>query len=120
MTLQPTVIDGWVVQVFKVIPAKIIIYDTDAGNTLGMIEVAQDVDDIFYDPRSNACMPLAVQDSSASSGKPKRTALQLWPKIAPPKGARTSLFVPEQGRMYLAVPHRGEQPAAVRVYRLQP
>jgi hypothetical protein len=31
-------------------------------------------------------------------------------------GARTSLFVPELNRLYLAVPHRGNQPAEVRVY----
>jgi hypothetical protein len=32
------------------------------------------------------------------------------------KGARTSLFVPEQNRLYLAVPLRGEQQAEIRVY----
>jgi len=31
-------------------------------------------------------------------------------------GARTSLFVPEQARLYLAVPHRGDQQAEIRVY----
>jgi hypothetical protein len=31
-------------------------------------------------------------------------------------GARTSLFVPEQSRLYLAVPHRGGQRAEIRVY----
>jgi hypothetical protein len=31
-------------------------------------------------------------------------------------GARTALFVPEQQRLYLAVPHRGEQAAEIRVY----
>ena len=31
-------------------------------------------------------------------------------------GARTSLFVPELSRLYLAVPHRGGQKAEVRVY----
>ncbi|MHB8067713.1 MAG: hypothetical protein ACYDIC_07415 [Desulfobaccales bacterium] len=41
-------------------------------------------------------------------------------KIATAQGARTSLFVPEQGRLYLAAPQRGGQPAAVRVYGVQP
>jgi len=35
-------------------------------------------------------------------------------------GARTSLFVPDLGRLYLAVPHRGAQGAEVRVYEVQP
>ena len=36
--------------------------------------------------------------------------------IATAAGARTSLFVPEQARLYLAVPHRGRQKAEVRIY----
>jgi hypothetical protein len=31
-------------------------------------------------------------------------------------GARTSLFVADQGRLYLAVPHRGSQKAEIRVF----
>ena len=31
-------------------------------------------------------------------------------------GARTALFVPALGRLYLAVPHRGTQGAEIRVY----
>jgi len=35
-------------------------------------------------------------------------------------GARTSLFVSEQKRLYVAVPHRGAQGAKVLVYASQP
>jgi hypothetical protein len=34
-------------------------------------------------------------------------------------GARTSLFVPYQDRLYLAVPHRGAQKAEIRVYEVR-
>ena len=34
-------------------------------------------------------------------------------------GARTALFVPDQNRLYLAVPHRGVQKAEIRVYEAQ-
>jgi len=37
-------------------------------------------------------------------------------KIATASGARTSLFVPDLHRLYLAVPHRGAQEAAILVY----
>jgi hypothetical protein len=36
--------------------------------------------------------------------------------IATAAGARTSLFVPDQNRQYLAVPHRGNQKAEIRVF----
>jgi hypothetical protein len=38
--------------------------------------------------------------------------------LATAAGARTSLFVPEQSRLYLAVPHRGSQKAVIRVYEV--
>jgi hypothetical protein len=33
---------------------------------------------------------------------------------------RTCLFVPEQGNLFLAVPHRDRQQAEIRVYKIQP
>jgi hypothetical protein len=36
--------------------------------------------------------------------------------MATASGARTSLFVADQGRLYVAVPHRGNQKAEVRVF----
>ena len=35
-------------------------------------------------------------------------------------GARTALFVPELHRLFIAVPHRGEQPAAIRAFEVKP
>jgi hypothetical protein len=33
-------------------------------------------------------------------------------------GTRTALWVPERGRLYLAVPHRGAQGAEIRAYAI--
>ena len=41
-------------------------------------------------------------------------------RIPTASGARTSLFVPELNRLYLAVPHRGNQPTEIRVYEPEP
>jgi hypothetical protein len=38
--------------------------------------------------------------------------------IATAAGARTSLFVFEQGRLYVAVRHRGSQKAEIRIYEV--
>ena len=35
-------------------------------------------------------------------------------------GARTSFFVSETGTLYVAVPHRGEQKAELRAFRVLP
>ena len=44
---------------------------------------------------------------------------QALAQIPTAEGARTSLFVPALGRLYLAVPHRGTQASEVRVYEVQ-
>ena len=41
-------------------------------------------------------------------------------RIRTASGARTSLFIPEYNRLYLAVPHQGNQAAEIRVYEAQP
>jgi hypothetical protein len=35
------------------------------------------------------------------------------------KGSRTSLFVPELGRLFLAVRQEGQTPAAIRVFEVK-
>jgi WD40 repeat protein len=97
-------------------PSKIVIYDTDSGKPVGTIDIAGDVDDIFYD--------LATKRLYASCGEGFLCVFQQidpdqylsMARIPTAKGARTSLFVPERRRLYLAVPHRGGQQAEVRVY----
>jgi len=71
---------------------------------------------LFYDASRNRLYVTGgegyldvVQDEGAN--KFVRTA-HVW--TAP--GARTSLFVADQSRLYLAVPHRGNQKAAIRVF----
>jgi DNA-binding beta-propeller fold protein YncE len=101
-------------------PAKIIVYDTASGNAKGMIDIAGDVDDIFYD--------LKTKRLYASCGEGFLCVIQqidpdhylVISRIPTAKGARTSLFVPEHRRLYLAVPHREKQRAEVRVYTVQP
>jgi hypothetical protein len=36
--------------------------------------------------------------------------------VATAAGARASLFVPDQNRLYVAVPHRGGQKTEIRIY----
>ena len=40
-------------------------------------------------------------------------------RLASAAGARTSLYVPDQGRLYVAVPLRGTQKAEIRIYEAQ-
>ena len=97
-------------------PAKVLVLDTTSGKESSSFEIVGDTDDLFYDAARKRLYVSGgdgfidvVQDQSGN----KFSRLAHVPTAA---GARTSLFVAEQSRLYLAVPHRGNQRAEIRVY----
>jgi DNA-binding beta-propeller fold protein YncE len=98
-------------------PAEVLVYDTDTGTVTARFPCPGDTDDLFYDA---ARRRLYVSGGEGSigvfrcEGGYERMAL-----IRTAAGARTSLFVPDLGRLYLAVPHRAAQQAEIRVYRTE-
>ncbi len=97
-------------------PAKLLVYDTTSGKQTASIDIVGDTDDLFYDAARKRLYVSGgegyidvLQDQGVGG-------LARIAHVATAAGARTSLFVPEQDRLYLAVPHRGAQAAALRVY----
>ena len=97
-------------------PAKVLVFDTTSGKETASFDIVGDTDDLFYDaPRKRLYVTGGegyldvVQDEGANTFI--RTA-----HVSTAPGARTSLFVAEQSRLYLAVPHRGNQKAEIRVF----
>jgi len=99
-------------------PTRLLVIDTESGHTITSLESVGDVDDIFYDAKR--------QRIYLSGGE---GFLQVFEQITPDKyqsliklptapGARTSLFVPELHQLFIAVPHRGNQKAEIRVYNI--
>ena len=101
-------------------PARIVVFDTESGKAIGNLDSPGDADDIFYD---NSRRRIYVSGGDGSIGIFQQNDpdhYQTMTKIPTASGARTSLFVPELSRFYLAVPHRGAQTAEVRVYEAAP
>ena len=98
-------------------PAKVLVVDTRTGQETGAADIVGDTDDLFYDPTRQRLYVsggdgfLDVFQAVAPTDGLTRIAHM---HTAP--GARTSLFVATQNRVYLAVPHRGSQRAEVRIY----
>lgn len=97
-------------------PAKVLVFDTGAGKQIASFDVVGDTDDLFYDAARKRLYVSGgdgfidvVQDDGGNSFR--RLA-----RIPTAAGARTALYVPEQNRLYLAVPHRGSQQAEIRVF----
>ena len=96
--------------------AALIAFDSDSGKEVAAAAIDGDTDDVFNDQKRSRIYAscgagfIDVLDCTA------RLPYSVIDKIPTASGARTSLFVPELNRLYLAVPHRGNQPAEVRIY----
>ena len=96
-------------------PARILVYDTMTGKQAAAFDSVGDTDDLFFDADRKRLYVSGgegfidvVQDEGGRFRRLER--------VATAAGARTSLFVADQSRLYLAVPHRGAQKAEIRVY----
>src|SRR6266851_465282 len=97
-------------------PARVLVYDTTSGKEIGSFDIVGDTDDLFYDAARKRLYVSGGEGyidvfQQEDAGRFARLA-----HIATAAGARTSLFVLEQSRLYLAVPHRGNQKAEIRIY----
>jgi hypothetical protein len=101
-------------------PAKIIVFDTEAGKVVANLDSAGDADDIFYDRSRRRVYISGGEGFLSIFRQDDPDHYKPMTKIPTATGARTSLFVPGLNRLYLAVPHRGTQRAEVRVYEAQP
>lgn len=97
-------------------PAKAIVLDTSTGREVTSFDIVGDTDDLFYDAARKG---LYVSGGDGFVDTIEEQTPNGFVRIAhdaTAAGARTSLFVPEQRRLYLAVPHRGSERAEIRVF----
>jgi YVTN family beta-propeller protein len=97
-------------------PAKILVYDTTTGKEAASFDIVGDTDDLWYDVARKRLYVSGGEGfidvfQQQDGNRFARTA-----HLATAAGARTSLFVQDLNRLFLAVPHRGSQKAEIRVY----
>lgn len=99
-------------------PSSMKVFDTETGKIVADVPTDGDADDIFLDPQNDrvilSCgagfvdlIPFAAKDRFGPAVR-----------IPTAQGARTSLFLPKENRLYLAVPARGAKAAEIRIYDL--
>jgi DNA-binding beta-propeller fold protein YncE len=101
-------------------PAKLTVFDTESGKVVTNLDSPADADDIFYDATRRQIYISGGDGFIGVVQQQDADHYKTLTKVSTASGARTSFFVPELGRLYLAVPHRGTQRAEVRVYEAQP
>jgi DNA-binding beta-propeller fold protein YncE len=97
-------------------PANVLVFDTTRGKEVGAFAIVGDTDDLFYDAARKRLYVSGGDGYIDVFQEEDAARFTRAAHIATAAGARTSLFVPEHNRLYLAVPHRGAQKAEIRVY----
>ncbi len=97
-------------------PARILLYDTASGKQAGSFDTVGDADDLFYDAARRRLYVSGGEGFVDVFERGPDGSLKHATRVPTAKGARTSLFVPEQNKLYVAVPHRGSQKAEIRVF----
>jgi DNA-binding beta-propeller fold protein YncE len=97
-------------------PAKLLVYDTTTGTETSAIDIVGDTDDLFFDAARKRLYVSGGEGFVDVFQEQDARRFARVAHVATAAGARTSLFVPEQSRLYLAVPHRGSQKAEIRIY----
>ena len=100
-------------------PARLVVFGTGSGKREASFETCRDTDDVFVDARRRrvyvSCGEGVIDVFAQAGGGYERIG-----RIPTVAGARTSLFVPANDRLYLGVRASGTEPAAIWVFRPQP
>jgi YVTN family beta-propeller protein len=109
---------GHVLSVFRN-PAKLGVFSAQDGSLIVSVDICGDADDVFLDAKRQrayvSCGDGVLDVLDAGRNEYKRIA-----RIPTVPGARTSLFVPELDRLYLAVRAMQGEPASIWVFRPTP
>jgi DNA-binding beta-propeller fold protein YncE len=100
-------------------PATVLVLDTSSGRRISSFAIVGDTDDLFYDA---ARKRLYVSGGDGFIDVIEEQTPNTFTRIAHVEtaaGARTALFVADQSRFYLAVPHRDSQRGEIRVYDIR-
>src|SRR5262245_45674444 len=97
-------------------PARMLAIDTETGKQTASVEIVGDTDDLFYDANRSRVYVIGGQGFVDVFEQKDPNHYNRLAHYATAPGARTGLFVPDWGKLFVAVPHRGEQRAEVLVF----
>jgi DNA-binding beta-propeller fold protein YncE len=99
-------------------PPSVFVLETDSGRVLARVESTGDADDMFYDAARSRIYVSGGEGFITVINQDTPDRYHVAGTIPTAPGARTSFFVPELARLYVAVPRRESHIAAIRVYQV--
>jgi len=101
-------------------PPLLVVLNTESGKQVASYPTVGDADDAFYDAAHKRVYVSGGEGFIDVFDQDGPDDYKPSSRIPTASGARTSLFVPELNRLYLAVPHRANQKAEIRIYEAAP
>jgi DNA-binding beta-propeller fold protein YncE len=99
-------------------PPKFIVFDTNSGKAISVLDIANDADDIFYDAAKKHIYVSCGEGFINIFQQQDANHYSALTDVPTAQGARTSLFVPELHSFYVPVPHIGNQESKILVYQV--
>jgi DNA-binding beta-propeller fold protein YncE len=87
------------------------VMDSETGKIVASVPIPGDVDDLAFDAKRKRIYASCGDGAIAVIGQVDADHYESLATIPTVKGARTSLFDPEAGRLYVAVPRHVERPS---------
>jgi hypothetical protein len=114
----PMAIDGEAHQVLVVFrsPPSLMALASDDGHVAAKVETCGDADDVFVD-RKRRRVYVSCGEGVVDVLEPGEAGYRRLARVPTVPGARTSLFVPELDRLFVAVRAASNEPAAIWVFR---
>ncbi|PYT82701.1 MAG: hypothetical protein DMG40_05365 [Acidobacteria bacterium] len=97
-------------------PARLLVIDTGSGKIVQTLSAVGDCDDVFYDQSRKRIYASGGEGAISVFEQQDADHYKEGSRIATVKGARTSFFSPDLGRLYLAARRQGSSPAMIQVF----
>jgi len=101
-------------------PPRLAVLDTETGKVVTSLPTEADVDDIFHDAARRRVYVIGGGGSVVVYEQQGPDRYTERARVRTADGARTGLFSPETGQLFVAVPHRSNPVAEIRVFAAAP
>jgi hypothetical protein len=114
----PMAIDGEAHRILVVFrsPPSLVALSSQDGHVVAKTETCGDADDVFVD-RKRHRVYVSCGEGAVDVLEPDQQGYRRLARVPTASGARTSLFVPELDRLFVAVRAGSNEPAAIWVFR---
>lgn len=99
-------------------PAKLLVLNSTTGKEVAEVDLVGDCDDLYWDNGEKRLYATGGAGEIQVFAPVGAATYREIARVKTAAGARTSLFDPVGPVLYVAVPHRGEQQAQIRVFSI--